>query len=142
VLKKIIISSLLLTSSTLFADTQEKLELLYSDDNTVSFSTATIPNGALVRVTCAVSINKNRDESYLYILAKNGYFGKIGWNNIDETLPFYESGSKIILGSGSSYLNGKNTFYFTVLGVGNINEALIFDLSHAPAVQKKIYCSF
>jgi len=39
-------------------------------------------------------------------------------------------------------LNGKNTFYFTVLGVGNINEALIFDLSHAPAVHKKIYCSF
>ncbi|MCR9191959.1 MAG: hypothetical protein NXI01_04795 [Gammaproteobacteria bacterium] len=141
-LKTIIFSSLLLASSTLFADTQEKLEVIYSDDNTVTFSTATIPDGALVRVTCAVSIHKNRDENYLYILAKNSYFSKIGWDNVDATLPFYESGSKIRLGSNTSYLNGKDTFYITVLGVGNINEALIFDLSHAPAVHKKIDCSF
>ncbi|MCR9191960.1 MAG: hypothetical protein NXI01_04800 [Gammaproteobacteria bacterium] len=140
-LKKIILSGFLLANGMLFASTLEYLEAPHPDDNTVAFSTTSIPNGALVKVICTLSIKKNRDESYFYILSKTKHFGKIAWFD-NKKYKLRERGSKISLPAESNYLNGKNVEYYVIYAVSNLNEALVFDLSHAPAIDRNIKCDF
>ena len=113
----------------------ERLDTTISG-RTFSFSTATIPERASVRVYCEFDMKKDYDtgEFYAYVTpyAKNfhvmAYIDESYTSDSQEILE--EIGSKVyMLARKSTRLRKKR---ISIVGVTQNNEAIIIDLSHTP----------